>query len=292
MVRSRKPQRPSPVPASTAAPQRTKLSRRRWLGLTVSGLLGAAAVGAWLVLRNPSGSGPVRDYTFEIVQRYPHDEHAFTQGLIWSDGFLYEGTGQYGQSQLRKLELTTGRVLQAADLPAHYFGEGITLWRDTLIQLTWESGVALVYDRNTLRQLREISYPEDILQGWGLTHDDTHLILSDGSNKLWFLHPETFQIEKTIEVQAGGRAVWNLNELEYIAGEIYANVWHSDEIVRISPQTGAVVGRLDLTGLRPVSTYTDPEKVPNGIAYDPQGQRLFVTGKNWPTLFEIRLLPR
>ena len=226
---------------------------------------------------------------YRVVHVYPHDPNAFTQGLIYLDGHLYESTGLNGRSSLRMVDLTTGQVQQKVDLPQQYFGEGLAPWGSTLIQLTWQSHIAFVYDRFSFRQLRTISYP---WEGWGLTEDGKSLILSDGSSTLRFLDPENFHLRREIKVTDHGKPVDKLNELEYIHGEIYANIWYSDRIARISPATGAVLGWIDLHGLLPASERTDPDAVLNGIAYDTARGRLFVTGKLWPKLFQIQVVPR
>ena len=222
---------------------------------------------------------------FRIVRIYPHDREAFTQGLVYHDGFLYEGTGMEGMSTLRKVDLATGKVLQHIDLPHAYFGEGIVIWKDKVIQLTWKSKIGFVYDLATFKQLRTFTYAR---QGWGITHDGKRLIMSDGSATLFFWDPETFEEIGRLPVDDNGKPVANLNELEYIRGEIYANVWQSDRIARISPTTGHVVDWIDLLPLR-AQAGRPQQDVLNGIAYDAKQNRLFVTGKNWPKLFEIRL---
>lgn len=226
--------------------------------------------------------------TYRIVHTYPHDPQAYTQGLLFQDGHLYESTGLNGRSSLRMVDLKTGRVLQSSQLPAKYFAEGLALWRSTLVQLTWQSHIAFVYDRFSFRQLRTFTYKGE---GWGLTQDGKNFILSDGSAKLSFLDPKTFREIRSIVVNDHGTPVDQLNELEYVRGQIYANVWHTDRIARISPSTGKVLGWIDLSGLLPAGQVTDPEAVLNGIAYDPADDRLFVTGKLWPSLFEIKIVP-
>ena len=226
---------------------------------------------------------------YRVVHVYPHDPQAFTQGLVYIDGHLYESTGLYGRSSLRMVDLATGRVEQRVDLPQQYFGEGLAPWGSTLVQLTWQNHVAFVYDRFSFRRLRTINCP---WEGWGLTEDGKSLILSDGSATLRFLDPETFHELREITVKDQGKSVDKLNELEYIRGEIYANIWYSDRIARISPATGAVLGWIDLKGLLPASERTDPDAVLNGIAWDAAHDRLFVTGKLWPELFEIKVVPR
>lgn len=238
------------------------------------------------------GATPARDgsppavQSYEIVRVYPHDPGAFTQGLTFADGFLYEGTGRRGQSTLRKVRLETGEVLQSVDLPAALFGEGITLLGDRIYQLTWTSGVGLVYDRETFRPLGQF---RQLTEGWGLTDDGEHLVLSDGSPRLYFLDPEDMSPVRTVEVREEGRLRDQINELEYVDGEVWANVWHSDEVLRISPRDGTVLGKIDFGGLLDPSERRDPEAVLNGIAHDPDSGRLFVTGKLWPKLFEVRV---
>ncbi len=235
-------------------------------------------------------------YTYQVVNTYPHDLRAFTQGLIYHDGLLYESTGLRGHSSLRKVELETGKVLKKLSLPNRFFGEGLALWEDKLIQLTWTSNIGFVYNRETFEKLNEFSYPTD---GWGITHDGKNLIMSDGSDNLYFLNPETFERIRTIKVKEktnnGDVFIEKLNELEYINGEIFANIWLTDNIVRISPETGEVLGWIDLTGLidlKPIPAQGIPQNVLNGIAYDKENNRLFVTGKLWPKLFEIQLLQK
>lgn len=232
-------------------------------------------------------SAPTDSYT--VVHTYPHDPHAFTQGLIYVDGHLYESSGLNGRSSLRLVDLTTGNVLQKHDLPAEYFGEGLTDWGSTLIQLTWISHKALVYDRFSFLQQRTFDYEGE---GWGLTHDAAQLIMSDGTSTLRFLDPKTFRVIRRLKVtDANGHPLERLNELEYIRGEIYANVWETDDIVRISPRTGKVLGRIDLSGIIDKRELRESGGVLNGIAYDAVGNRLFVTGKLWPKLFEIKVTP-
>jgi glutamine cyclotransferase len=226
--------------------------------------------------------------TYQIVHTYPHDQNAYTQGLIYLDGHLYESTGLNGQSSLRVEELETGRILQLRDVSSNYFAEGLAPWGSTLIQLTWQNHVALVYDRSTLHFLRTLPFEGE---GWGLTADDKEMILSDGTATLRFMDPTTFKVLRRLTVTDHGRPVTQLNELEYIHGQIYANIWHSDRIARIAPATGKVLGFIDLTGLLPASRRSSPEAVLNGIAYDAAHDRLFVTGKLWPSLFEIRVIP-
>ena len=234
-------------------------------------------------------TGKVHVDSFTIVHSYPHDSNAFTQGLIYVDGHLYESTGENGRSSVRMVELATGRVLQEYRLPDEYFGEGLTDWGSNLLQLTWKAGKGFVYDRFSFSPRGTFAYEGE---GWGLTHDGTHLILSDGTAYLRVLDPKTFRALRRLKViDENGRPVENLNELEFVKGEIYANIWHSNRIARISSATGKVLGWIDLTGILDAREVSDPEAVLNGIAYDAAGDRLFVTGKLWPKLFEIKVVP-
>ena len=229
------------------------------------------------------------DDTYRIVHAYPHDPHAFTQGLVFVDGHLYESTGINGQSSLRMVDLESGRILQEQPIDSKYFGEGLTAWASTLVQLTWQSHVALVYDRFSFRLLRTFPFAGE---GWGLTQDGKSLILSDGTSTLRFFDPATFKELRRIKVTDRGRPVAEINELEYVDGQVYANIWHSDRIARISPGTGRVLGWIDLKGLLPDTERSSEEAVLNGIAWDAGHHRLFVTGKLWPKLFEIEVVPK
>lgn len=220
----------------------------------------------------------------EQVRSYPHDSTAFTQGLVWLNGRLYESTGRYEQSSIRLVDLETGRVIQRVPLGRQYFAEGLAAVGDSLYQLTWKEGVAFVWDPATLRQVGQLAYNGE---GWGLTSDGRRLVVSDGSSYLTFVDPHTFQVDTTLRVMDGGRPVDQLNELEWVKGEIWANVWHTTRIARIDPATGRVKGWLELSALIP--PVTDQEAVLNGIAYDEAADRLLVTGKLWPRLFEIRV---
>lgn len=222
----------------------------------------------------------------EIVKTHPHRNSAFTQGLVIDEGFLYEGTGTYGASTLCKIELETGKVLQRSHLPDHMWGEGITLFRDRIYQLTWRSHTGFVYDRKTFKLLRRFDYPGE---GWGLTHDGHALIMSDGSATLTFLDPNSLDPSRTILVTDANQPVTHLNELEYIDNQIYANVWLTNDIVAIEPETGNVTARIDLSDLKDREPRAD---VLNGIAYDPLRRRLFVTGKYWSKLYEIKIVPK
>lgn len=241
----------------------------------------------------PTGDaeGDILVFTYEVVNTYPHDPDAFTQGLVYeAGGILYEGTGLRGESSLRKVELETGKVLQIHRLADQYFGEGIAVYDDRIAQLTWQSNVGFVYEKESFQQTGDFEYPTE---GWGLTYDDERLIMSDGTATLHFLDPDTFKEIGTVEVNDANGPVTRLNELEYIDGEVYANVWTTDRIVRIDPETGQVTAWIDLTGLlsQEERAKLDQVDVLNGIAYDAENDRFFVTGKWWPTVFEIVLLP-
>lgn len=222
--------------------------------------------------------------SYQVVQTYPHDPEAFTQGLIYDRGELYESTGLRGKSSLRRVELATGKVLQINRLDDRYFGEGLTLWQDRLLQLTWVAQTGLIYDRETFEETGSFSYPTE---GWGLTHNGQELIMSDGTDNLYFLDPDTFQETKRLQVTEGGKSIDKINELEYVQGEILGNIWLSDRIARIDPETGTVLGWLDLKGIIQPPPTPKNDAVLNGIAYDQQSDRLFVTGKLWSQLFEI-----
>ena len=232
---------------------------------------------------------PVPVYTYRKINTYAHDPKAFTEGLVFENGILYEGTGQYGDSFLRKVDLQTGAVLQSYRLPSSYFGEGITIYKDTIIQLTWESHTGFIYDKNSLKLLREFSYPTE---GWGITYDGNRLIMSDGTSTLHFLDPVTLKTTCDIAVHDYNVPVNNINELECINGRLYANIWKTDRIAIIDPRNGSVTGWLDLMGLLNSQGYHDAADVLNGIAYDAQADRLFVTGKFWPLLFEIKVVEK
>ena len=245
-------------------------------------------------VRSPGFSGEkgkehVPSYGYEVIHTWPHDPGAFTQGLVFHDGKLLESTGQEGRSSLRLVEPETGSILKKVDVPSPYFGEGITLLNGKVYQLTWQNQVGFVYDASTFSKLGDFSFTGE---GWGLANDGQLLILSDGTNRIRFINPDNFQVRKTIAVSDGSRPISQLNELEYVRGEIYANIWHAERIARIDPQTGHVLGWIDLTGLLLPTEVHDEEAVLNGIAYDETKDRLFVTGKLWPKLFEIKLIQR
>ena len=252
----------------------------RWLAC-------AAALGVLATALPAQAATPV--YRYRVVRTYPHDISAYTEGLFYKDGYLYESTGEAGESTVRKVELESGKVVQRHDLPAQYFGEGIVDWGSHIVQLTWKDQLGFVYDLATFKQQRTFHYPGE---GWAMTRDDKRIFMSDGSAVLRILDPETLATVGSILVTDGDKPVLNLNELEWVKGEIYANVWMTDRIARIDPATGHVKGWIDLTGLFDISKVPDPTNdVLNGIAYDVQHDRLFVTGKRWPKLFEITLVP-
>jgi len=232
----------------------------------------------------PAGVTPSRGY--EVVARHPHDRGAFTQGLFFHEGRLFESTGQVGTSGIREVELTSGRVLRAQALETPHFGEGIAVVGDRLYQLTWQSGKAFVYDWRTFRRVGSFDYDGE---GWGLTTDGTSLIMSTGGSSLLWRDPESFAVTRTVAVTDHDVPVSNLNELEWVEGEIWANLWQSDQLARINPATGVVTGYVNLAGILPPSERSGDEDVLNGIAYEPGSKRLLVTGKLWPTVFEIRV---
>ena len=229
------------------------------------------------------------EYGYRVVHVYPHDRTAFTQGLEFRAGFLYEGTGLKGRSSLRKVKLETGQVLQQIDLDAEYFGEGITVLNQQIVELTWQSEIGFVYNQQSFQRLRSFSYPGE---GWGLANDGQQIYMSDGTAQIRCWDPLNLQEKRRFTVRDHGRPVLNLNELEYVHGELYANVWQSDRIARISPADGRVLSWVNLSGLLSEADRAEPVDVLNGIAYDVLGDRLFVTGKLWPKLFEIKIVPK
>lgn len=235
---------------------------------------------------------PPTVYTYNIIATYPHDPNAFTQGLLFDGDILYEGTGLYGESTLRRVDLSTGKVMQQITLTQPYFGEGIALIEDRIYQLTWREQTGFIYDKETFRQIGEFTYPTE---GWGLTYDGTHLIMSDGSNRLFMIDPATMEIVDEVTVSyfdaSDGirKDIVRINELEYIHGEIFANIWQTNFIVRITPETGNVTGIIDLTGILPEAERTTGTDVLNGIAYRSDTDQLYITGKKWPKLYEIVL---
>lgn len=252
-----------------------------WISTAVAAVLACLpAPAAWAI------SAPV--YGYRVLHAYPHDPHAFTEGLFYQDGALYESTGLEGHSTIRREVLETGQVVQERPIASQYFGEGIVAWRGRLIELTWRSQVGFIYDLASFEPRSSFRYPGE---GWALTHDDHRLIMSDGTADLRFLDPDTLAETGRLRVTDDGQAVDNLNELEWVKGEIYANIWQTNMIVRIDPASGHVVGWIDLAGLLPRGERRGTD-VLNGIAYDAEHDRLFVTGKLWPELFEIKLVPR
>ena len=250
-------------------------------------LIGLVATGA-LSLSAQTAPPTLPVFTYSVVKSFPHDRDAFTQGLEFVDGTLYESTGLNGKSTIRKVKLETGAVLQKGSIDSTHFGEGITIFKTDLFQLTWQSGVAFVYNPATFAPRRQFKYSGE---GWGLTHDQTSLIMSDGTEFLRYLDPATFAERKRLRVTGVGQPVKNLNELEYVKGEIFANVWLTDYIARIDPASGRVSAYIDLRGLLPAADRSQ-DAVLNGIAYDAKADRLFVTGKLWPRLFQITLTRR
>jgi glutamine cyclotransferase len=280
------------TPGPAASPSRRRFNRHL-LGGAALVFAGAGLAGTWILTR------PARDvvgkrakekglpvYGFEVVRSFPHDPGAFTQGLVYDNGQFYESTGLEGKSTLRRVEIATGKVLDRHALDDEYFGEGLALVGDELIQLTWKHGIAIVYDKGTLREKRRHRYQGE---GWGLTHDGKHLILSDGTPVLRFFDPKTFRFARQVQVTIEGMKLDKLNELEYVNGEVWANIWYEDGIARIDPKSGNVTGWIDLSKLWPQKD-RDSAAVLNGIAYDPDGKRIFVTGKNWPKVYLIRLI--
>jgi glutamine cyclotransferase len=260
--------------------------RFRALALLVCLVLGAATVPT-VAAQPPSivPVAPVRDY--DVVAEYPHDPGAFTQGLNLVDGQIYEGTGLNGMSELRLVDLETGEVLESHRLTSEYFGEGVTVLGDKIFQLTWLTGIAFVYDKESFEQIGTFSYDTE---GWGLTNDGSSLIMSDGSDQIFYRDPETFEVTRQISVHDGGNQIFNLNELEYIDGVIWANVWKTNFIARIDPESGQVIDWLDLTALEAqVQAAGEHIDVLNGIAWNPETNTVYITGKLWPTLFEIEL---
>ena len=273
-----------------AATEKAALERGRWphrsSPVALVGVMVAAA--SIILVSSVAVNGQRRQapvYGYDVVNVYPHDREAFTQGLLYRDGVLFESTGLNGRSSLRKVRLETGEVLQQSKLDARYFAEGLTDWGSRLVQLTWNTNVGFVYDLASFKSLRTFSYPGE---GWGLARDQKRLIMSDGSPTLRFIDPETFQVTGRIDVRDGGLPVEDLNELEMVEGEIYSNVWMTDRLAIIAPGTGEVSGWINLAGLMPRGSTTG-DAVLNGIAYDSARKRLFVTGKLWPRLFEIRV---
>ncbi len=259
-----------------------------WLRPIVCAGLFAALAGCARTPPAPTPPPAPVHYTYEVVQTFPHDPGAFTEGLVFINNRLFESTGMNGHSTLREDDLTTGKVLRQADVPPEYFGEGLAIIGDKAYQLTWQAHKGFVYDLDTFKLEKEFAYTGE---GWGLTTDGHSLIMSDGTSQIRFLDPATFAVQRTITVTEQGQPVDQINELEYIKGEIYANVWRTTNILRINPQTGAVTGVVDFAGLLPLEDRRATTDVFNGIAYDAANDRLFVTGKYWPKIFEVKLKP-
>ena len=262
------------------------MNKRHLAGILFAAIvLGSSVIVLVFLNYRPVNPTPLR-YTYSVVNVYPHDKIAFTQGLVFDNGVLYESTGLYGNSTLRRVDLVTGITLQLYVLPNLFFGEGITIFDDKIIQLTWQSNKGFVYDKGSFDILQKFDYPTE---GWGITNNGSRLIMSDGTATLYFLDPVTFEKVGQVEVHDTG-PVTELNELEYIKGEVYANIWREEKIAIINPQTGQVKGWIDLTGIQDLKN-RDIDDVLNGIAYDAKEDRLFVTGKRWSQLLEIKLIP-
>jgi len=274
--------------------------RTRSFSIWAIPLTAVAAIGGWSFFHPPAAppipvraqeiraqkAAPARLTKFKVMQVFPHDRNAFTQGLLWHDGTLYEGTGREGLSDVRRVDLKTGRVLKQRKLPREVFGEGLVLSDERLIQITWQSQRAFVFELKTFKSQGEWKYKGE---GWGLTTDGKELIMSDGSSQLTFRDPKTFAEKRRVDVTFNGKPLAMLNELEWIDGQVWANVWQTDYIVRINPQSGAVEEYLNCSGLLDGKSRKGTEDVLNGIAYDPETKRIFLTGKLWPKLFEIQL---
>lgn len=270
--------------AKPSPPTRGQWRTFRWV-LVVAGVFlagGAVCLFAW-------ERGPTT-YGYRVINTYPHDTGAYSQGLVVHNGHIIEGTGKEGRSSLRRVELETGRVVQQHNLHPTLFGEGVTVLNGKIYQLTWKAGGCFVYDAKTFEKAAEpLRYRGE---GWGLTNDGTNLIMSDGSSALQFRDPKTFKEIKRVWVKSSGRPVAQLNELEYVGGEVWANVWKQDYIIRINPETGDVIGWINLADLYPRRQRTQRDFVLNGIAYDAENGRIFVTGKSWPNLYEIEVVPQ
>jgi glutamine cyclotransferase len=254
--------------------------------IAISALLTAPLL---LAQSSSRAAGKPAEYTFKVVHVFPHDSQAFTQGLVYHDGFLYEGTGLNGRSSVRKVALETGTVVKQVELAPEFFGEGITVYKNEIVQITWQSQIGFVYSLSDFHLLRRFSYTGE---GWGLATHGNEILMSDGSSEIRVLNAETFKEKRRIKVHDGAAPVTELNELEFVEGEIFANVWHTDRIARISPVTGRVLGWIDLKGILSPIYRAGPDAVLNGIAYDAQHKRLFVTGKLWPSIFEIQIVPK
>lgn len=279
--------KPTPRSETGSSAKVVRRVSRRALGLVFLVVLSAGLVGLAIAAQLKRSDSGITG--FKVVAEFPHDPKAFTQGLVIVNGQMYEGTGKQRESMLRKVDLKSGRVESYVPLDPNYFGEGITVLGDRIYQLTWQNRIGLVYDLETLKLLTTFRYTGE---GWGLTHDGKRLIISDGTSMLRFLDPETFEVVKRLRVRGANGPVDKLNELEFVKGEILANIWYADRVARISPETGEILGWIDLSGLYPSKHRASKEEVMNGIAYDESTDRLFVTGKNWPRLYEIELVTK
>jgi len=276
-------------------PERLMNTKKSWIWLWVIILLTTLIIFVAVRLKPVDYQRPVSSIPSElnyltgyrVINQYPHDPQAFSQGLIFHEGYLYESTGLRGHSSLRKVELESGEIVQMIELDEPFFAEGLTLWNKTLVQLTWQEQIGFLYNLEDFSMIDTFSYSTE---GWGLTHDGTNLIMSDGTSSLFFLDPNTLKVVRTVEVSDEGNPVTRINEMEYVLGEVYANIWQINTLARIDPSTGLVKGWIDLEGLLPVDVNPDTVDVLNGIAYDPTHDRLFVTGKLWPYLFEVALV--
>ncbi|WP_040591808.1 glutaminyl-peptide cyclotransferase [Schlesneria paludicola] len=271
---------------NTSSALRPVSRRLRWVVGVL--LLFGGAIGLRAFAQNKR-TAKIDTWGFQVIASYPHDPVAFTQGLVFKNNQLFEGTGKLGESSLRRVDLATGAVEKIAPLNHHYFGEGITILDNRIYQLTWQNRLGIVYDLTSFQVEKTFQFTGE---GWGLTNDGKYLIMSDGSSTIRFLDPKTFTVVRRITVRGHQGKVERLNELEFVKNEIWANVWYQDTIVRISPETGEVLGWVDLSNLYPRTQRRSNEDVLNGIAYDPDSDRLLVTGKNWPHLFEIKVGPK
>jgi glutamine cyclotransferase len=262
--------------------------RRFTVAIVLVTVVALVVGGIWVALFNPiqatSNSSLPAIFTYHVVKTYAHDPTAFTEGLVFNDGVLYESTGEYGYSSLRKVNFENGNVLQKALLPNQYFGEGLTVVNNSLLQLTWQSNIGFIYDKQTFGLLGNFSYSTE---GWGLTYNGNELIMSDGTSTLYFLDPVTYHKVRQVSVYDGNTPITNINELEFVNGDVYANIWLQQKIAIINPQNGIVKGWIDLTGIYKSNNTND---VLNGIAYDSQTNRLFVTGKNWPNIYQVTII--
>ena len=269
-------------PVTPPSQQRSWLSSFWFLGIVVLG----GSIGVIAMITQFDGDSKAELIDYEVIGTYPHDTRAFTQGFVYSDGALFESTGRYGESSFRKIEIESGKLLHRLDLPANIFAEGLCRWEGEWLQLTWKAEKILHYDAQTLEPTRESTWSR---QGWGLTHDGEQLIISDGTSRLFFVDPTNNEIDRSVDVTEAGSKVDRINELEFINGFLYANVWYKPYVLKIEPKSGKVVGRLDFTDQIKAMNLGDRDAVMNGIAYDPKSKHLWLTGKLWPKVFEIKL---